>query len=181
MLTERKEYNSLPPFEREGPFLPLLDTQEIIDCMPKGKWQIPKEPYTVFEKIRENDLDFIKRDKIKRFQTRCREIVSEWIPFFDAAEKGYEIGTRAIHEGILTGDSKNIENYLYLNRAFEPIFHEDKNRSFEESVSSVRNAFLFLLTKEQVEKLGHERPKKVSKDDAINAKHLVNCMVDSYI
>lgn len=177
MSTEQKELDFLPDSsEIKRPILPVLDTQEMIDHMPEGKWQIPTEPYTLLERICADDLDFMKEDKRENFQAQCREMISDWMPFLDSAERGYQINKRVIEEGVLTPDLDSLESFRFFYGAFAPKFRQNEGLSFEEALTSTRNAFLNLMTNEQAEELGHECPEEISQEDSKNATFLVDRM-----
>lgn len=175
MIVEQQELRLFPELlHREEPHLPVLDTQELIDHMPPEKWEIPQDPYTFWERISENDLDFMKAHKIESFQRDCRGLIVEWIPFLDSVERGNRINIRFIREGILTTDLNSIENCNLFYEVFAPKLAEDKELNFEDVVASVRNAFLYLLTEEEAKNLGHEKPAEVIQEDIGNATFLVN-------
>ena len=175
MVVELKALSSLPEFRhRERPHLPVLDTLELIDHMPEGKWEIPQEPYTHWERINDNDLESIKAYKRESFQGRCRELILEWMPFLESAERGKRINLRFIKEHILTTDLDGIRNYNLFHGIFAAKFAADRELKFEDVAASVRNAFLALLTEDQVRSLWHEGPKEVSEQDIENAKYLVH-------
>ena len=175
MLTELKQLTSFPDIQPGRlPHLPVIDTLELIDHIPDGRWEIPNEPYTFWGRIDEKDLDFMKDYKRESFRKQCEEIVGEWIPFLDRAEKGYRIAVRVIEEGVLRCDLGSIEAFNLFCEAFSPKFVQDKKFNEEKTISSVRNAFLYLLPKGKVEELGHEKPEAVDEEGIENARFFVN-------
>lgn len=160
--------------EMYRPLIPVLDTQEMISHMPEGHWQIPSEPYTALDRIRENDHPLMKDHKIESFQEYCRETVAYWIPFFDKAEKGYRLVLKTIREFIVTADVESISSFNYLYPLLKPRFEGGEDFDFPEMLASVRRAFLHLLTDKQAEELGHQKPSVVSEEDIQNARYLVD-------
>ena len=170
MLAEQHELL----FGRRRPHLPVLDTRDIVRHMPAGSWEIPQVPYTLLERIEENDLDSLKAYKIERFQGHCRRLVACWIPFLGSVERGDQMLTRFMEEHVLTTDSNSIENYDLFKELFAPKFDEDYGLEFKDVLSSVRNAFLYLLTEEEAKTLGYEKPAGVTQKDIEYATFLVN-------
>lgn len=178
MSSELKRHNSFQEISsRTLPSLPILDTQELIENMQYGSWRIPSEPYTTLDRIDENDLDFIKDHKRETFRVEMEEIISDWIPFLDNASEGFRITERIIKERIVKVDLRSTEAFVFFCDAFDSRFPVGEKRDYEGAISSVRNAFLYLLPKERVEELGHEKPKTIFGRDIENAKFLVEAFV----
>lgn len=173
MLDERQKPRRFPEVLYEQP-LPVDDTLELFDHMPKGKWEIPQEPYTFWDKISENDLDDMKAYKRRGFRLYCQGLALEWIGFLKSADKGNQINRRFIEEHVLSADLDSIGSYILFNNLFTPKFYQGEELKFEDALSSVRNAFLYLLTAEQAKKIGYEKPKEVAQRDIENAKFMVN-------
>ncbi len=182
MFVELRELNCIPNNrqERESLCLPLLDTEEIISHMPEGKWIIPQEPYTFLERIDENDLDFIKSYKREFFQRNCREIIAKWVLYLDKAEKGRQIIERVIDEGMLTPDLQGIGAFNFFHNALKTKLIENEETDTQDTINSCRNAFLYLLTTEEAEKLGHNKPESLTEKEIDNARFLVDSFVKTY-
>ena len=161
--------------DRWIPSLPVYDTHELMAKIPNDKWALPTEPYTHFEKIDPKDLDFIKDGKRKRFTKWCQEeIVSPWMGYLKAVERGERIARRAIEEGIISGSLNDIESYnFFYNAMRSKIISEQGERCDQRVIDSCRRAFSFLLTDEQNKRLKVQKPEELEDGDTENARLLV--------
>jgi hypothetical protein len=139
--------------EESFPALPFLDTQEIIDNMPKGKWVLPGKPYKNMDQITPTDPEFMMNHKIERCHDFCRGIMGEWVQFLNNVEIGQGQVKRVREEGVISGDRQTVKGYSYFLEAVKPKFVgvEDNEKVKEivgSTIDSCRKAFLFLLTEE---------------------------------
>lgn len=168
---ERGFISNLESLNRAIPCLPLLDTEEMLSHMPKGGWEIPKEPYTFLEKIEDGEWDFMRDEKRKRFAERSQRILGAWVYYLDRVQRGRLIVERFSNEGVISGDVGSTESYSFFYRVMRPRLSEEV--TIERAIDSCRKAFLFLLTDSQAGQLGHPRPEKLEDDDIRNTKFLI--------
>jgi hypothetical protein len=173
MLEKLNQLTSLPELRpRRFPILPVLDTQELLDYMPPGTWEIP-EPYTTFETIQPTDLNLMRKYKKEAFRANTVELIGEWINYLNRAETGLQIVDRTIREGVVRCDLESIEAFIHF-ATYAPKQEEEENPDVAGLIASVRKAFLYLLTDEETAKLGQQRPATVGHEDVDITKFLVN-------
>jgi len=153
--------------------LPIFCTEEIMSHMPDGKWQIPQEPYTVLHKIFKDDSSTTKIRKRESFQANCREVITKWVIYLDSVEKGWQIFEKAVNEKIQSVDIPSTQAFISFYNIMKQRPIENAETDVQETVNSCRNAFLCLLTTEEAEKMGYDKPKTSTEKDIKNAMFLV--------
>ena len=148
--------HSFPPLpENHSSFsLPIFDTYQIISHMPEERWELPESPFT----------------------NNRQAIIAAWIPALDKADVGRWKVDRFAKEGVLSGDLYNIQLYNFFHYHLKPKM-EEKNINSQQAIASVRNAFLNLLTPQQAQELGHQKPQSINQEDVENAKHLIKSLM----
>jgi hypothetical protein len=143
------------------PGLPILDTEELFDHIPKeGAWKLPK-PFRQFDTA----------DTFS-YQKHWDKLLNDWIHYFNRASKGFHLIQRTVSEGIVTGDLESIQAARYFRRGGLEATFNDENIA---NISSVRRAFIALLSKDAQQKLKVDESEMIaSEDDIQNARTLVN-------
>jgi len=168
--------------EYTGPILPMLDTQEIIRNMPEGQWIFPRDPYDAVDRIREDELDFMKEYKREKFNEYCNGVFAEWVIWIDIAERGFQRINDLVEKGIISGDLQGINAYKSFYESFFRIEdHKEIVENPKEFLDSCRNSFLSLLSDKQLEKIKKPRPEKIIEDDISNAKTLITVFSKKYL
>lgn len=135
----------------EDLWLPATGTQEIIDQMSRGKWKMPESH-------------------------KFTDMIDPWIRFLDTATEGKKLCDEMESSNVIVGDRITWNTYKRFYSALRDELESDgvpSSKAILGTINSCRKAFLFLLTKEQANELGHKKPLIISNKDIANTKLLV--------